>query len=550
VIIALALGAVIISVYAASTVINFATQDPSLLIAGDKADEYLGADLAAGDLDDDSIDDLIIAAPWADRSSAERFGGHIYIFFGGEDRPASLNGGNADVIVIGAEAGDLLGGNFEREPGALAIGNVNGDAFDDLVIGAPEAEGGNGEVRVLFGRSRANWEVTRVIDLATVPGDVVITGVDVKGALGNAVAVGDVNGDTVGDLIIGALRSDGPASDRTDAGEVYIFFGRDTWPATPLTADRAEVRIVGAQKRAFLGSGLAVGQLGGTGIPDLAIGALSDNDMGVHVIFGSPGLASIRDLATSPANWTIRAADSGDDVGRHLAIGDVSGDGQPDLVIGVPDGDGPNNGRTDAGEVAVLFGPQSSDTTTDLAEGADFIIYGAGGASADQSNDRLGDGMDLGDFNGDGVMDVVAGARQGDGAGDSRLNAGEAYVVFGGHLPASLDLSGVNADVIIYGRDGQAVGCGDCLGRIAVGDVDGDSRDDLVLGAHTADVTAGNVLQNAGEVFVVYRQMIDTAPTPTPTTPSPVVTPSPTSPTPATRFHYLSLIVKGYSGRR
>lgn len=545
---------------ATGVVIDFATQDPDLLIAGDGANESLGADLAMGDLDGDDVDDLVIGAPWAHRAGDERFAGHVYIFFGGGDRPASLRGDDADVTIVGAAANGAIGGGLLRQPGTIAIGDVNNDAFDDLILSAPEAQGWAGEVRVLFGRSRTDWEATPTVDLAAVSGDIVIAGADANDALGSAVAVGDVNGDDIGDLIVGAPRADGFGNDRTDAGEVYIFLGRNSWPGTLLAEDDADVRVIGAQKRDALGSGLAVGELGGpttevvtTGvITDVAIGARGgagpDDDRGmageVHVLFGSADLAGTRDLSTAPADWIIYAADSIDDIGRCLVVGDVSGDGQPDLVIGVPGGDGPANGREDAGEVAVLFGPRTSGATSDLANGGDFVVYGPQGGTNQRPGGRLGDNLALGNFNGDGVLDVLAGARQGDGFNDARPNTGEAYVIFGGELSPSLDLSTGGADIAVYGRNS-----GDFLGRVAAGDVDRVAPDDLALGAHRASVTDGDTLDGAGEVFVIYQQAAEPtrtptlSPTSTVTTTPGAATPTPTTVTPMT-FNYLPLVLR------
>jgi len=114
-IIAAILGAAVVVARADSTIIDFATQDPDLLITGVAANESLGADVAVGDLDGDGAEDLVVGAPWAHRNGAEQFAGRVYIFFGGEDRPAMLRGDEADVTIVGAEGGDA----GRRRPGSV-----------------------------------------------------------------------------------------------------------------------------------------------------------------------------------------------------------------------------------------------------------------------------------------------------------------------------------------------------------------------------------------------------------------------------------------------
>ncbi|MFQ5594332.1 MAG: FG-GAP repeat protein [Anaerolineae bacterium] len=549
------LGAAVVAAGADSTIIDFAAQDPDLLISGVAANASLGADIAVGDLDGDGAEDLVIGAPWAHRNGAEQFAGRVYIFFGGQERPASLSVSSADVTIIGAAANDGIGGGlFERQPGTIAIGDLNDDGLDDLILGAADAQGRSGEVRVIFGRSRGEWEAAATFDLAQTPGDILISAGSTRSWLGTTVAAGDVNGDGIADLVAGAPGADGPQGDRRDAGEAYVFFGRQSWqPNTLVAEDDADVRIVGVERDDLLGSGLAVGQLGGSEVADLAIGVRGGdgpaNDRGtageVYVLFGAASLGGTYDMAAVTADWMIYGADNLDEVSRYIAVGDVSGDGQPDLVIGVVGGDGPDSGRMDAGEVAVLLGPRTTGTVSDLANGADFTLYGRQGSTSQQPGGRLGDSVALGDFSGDGVLDVVAGSRMGNGFNGAHPDTGEAYVVFGGNLPASVDLISEDADIAVYGRDN-----GDMLGRVAAGNLDSISPADLALGARGADVADGSTLADAGKVFVVYRQVIEPTPTSTTPPPTPTFTLTPTAtttatvtPTPAV-WDYLPLILR------
>jgi hypothetical protein len=152
--------------------------------------------------------------------------------------------------------------------------------------------------------------------------------------------------------------------------------------------------------------------------------------------------------------------------------------------------------------------------TIDLAAGMqDVIVFG----------EEQGDGLAIsqaatGDFNGDGFMDLLVGANHADGPTDSRPDAGEAYVFFGGAgLPSVLDVAGQQGrrpDVRIYGQDGVHTGTfspllgwwipADSMGEmVTTGDLNDDGFDDLVVTAALAD-GPGNRRPDSGEVYVIF----------------------------------------------
>src|SRR4051794_14119302 len=198
-----------------------------------------------------------------------------------------------------------------------------------------------------------------VIDLAK-DADAVLSGAAAGDRTGwSAARTGDVNGDGVPDMAIGAPLAD-PAG-RTDAGAVYVVFGaRPLAPKTALgTLGGAGFVIQGATPGDVAGTALAgAGDVNGDGRADLLVGAPHASDKGpdgnaaAYVVFGKADAAPA-DLGTlGNGGIEIRGAASGDDTGAAVAgLGDVNGDGRPDVAIGVP-----RAGNGDAGAAYVVFG--------------------------------------------------------------------------------------------------------------------------------------------------------------------------------------------------
>ena len=318
----------------------------------------------------------------------------------------------------------------------------------------------------------------------------------------SGLAAGDFNGDGNLDLVLSAGRADGPENQRPDAGEAYIFLGPFVAGSERDAAAGADIVILGASADDQLGRTAAAGDVNGDGIDDILLGApFADGrdetrpDSGaVYVIFGSPDLgAAVRevDVAQGQQDATIYGADEQDLTGFALAVADVSGDGIDDIIVGAFKGDGPDNGRPEAGEVSVIKGGESLSHELDLAEQRDAIIYGAA------EGDWLGVSVTGADLNGDGDPDLVAAATFADGPADARPAAGETYI-FLAELPQVMDLAHERPDVTVIGAD-----AGDQLGHaLAVGDVDGDGFDDLLMSALSSE-GLGNETDLAGEAHLL-----------------------------------------------
>ncbi len=462
---------------------------PGFRIDGIDSGDYSGTSVSgAGDVNGDGLADLIIGALGAD-VGGNAFAGESYVIFGKADNTtvdlASLGSGGFRI--------DGIGLNESSGSSVSGAGDVNGDGLADLIVGAPGGASYAGQSFVVFGKADGT-----TVDLSSLgSGGFRIDGVDAVDLSGRSVSgAGDVNGDGLADLIIGAPYANVGATN--DSGESYVVFGKADGTTVDLSSlGSGGFRIDGIDT--FDNSGYSVsgaGDVNGDGLADLIVGAFGGNSYygESFVVFGKANGTTVDLSSLGGGGFRIDGAVFGN-AGRSVAgAGDVNGDGLADLIVGAPFAD------SFAGESYVVFG-KADGTTVDLGSlsGGGFMIDGI------DSGDRAGISVSgAGDVNGDGLADLIIGAYYGDPGGD--MEAGESYVVFGKANGTTVDLSslgsggyridGIDSD----DRSGESVS--------GAGDVNGDGLADLIVGAYYGDPGGDS---QAGESYVVFSS--STAPT-------------------------------------
>jgi Ca2+-binding RTX toxin-like protein len=486
------------------------------VLNGGNANDWSGYSVSsAGDINGDGVDDLIIGAPLADPNGSER-AGTSYLVFGGSGLGSS---GTIDLSGLSGADGFVLNGvdEYDRSGSSVsAAGDINGDGVDDLIIGAPLANpngnSGAGQSYLVFGGSGVGS--TGAIDLSTLNGTdgFVLNGADFLDRSGHSVSgVGDINGDGVDDLIIGA--NEATPNGKIYAGQTHVVFGGSGVGGT----GTIELSTLNNTDGFFLNgvdfydsSGASVsgaGDINGDGVDDLIIGTNPIGDYGnyiageSYVVFGGSDVGRISlSTLTGTKGFVINGVDESDYAGRSVsAAGDINGDGMDDLIIGAFLAD--PNGNNGAGESYVVFGSSEIGSTGEinlsaLSSTEGFVINGV------DSYDRSGGSVSgAGDVNGDGVDDLIIGAFLADPNGLS--GAGASYVVFGGNEVGS---SGEINLSTLSGADGfvlNGVDAGDFSGSSVsgAGDVNGDGVDDLIIGAYRADPNGNS---DAGASYVVF----------------------------------------------
>ena len=339
-------------------------------IAGScSTEDRWGEVLAAGDLDGDGFDELVVGAP-SESVNGNGDAGRIWIFYGG----------NSGIVITGSEILDedtsnIQSGAFGNDHfgQAIAINDRNGDGFDDLAIGVDDWDSvaRAGGVHLILCNASGPISTT----------DILITQ-DTSGFadqseefdhFGWAVEAGDFNGDGYGDLAIGSPYEDQGTEgfETVDAGIVHVLLGSPLFQLEggALTYSKATTGIPGdpVEDESF-GNNFAAGDFDHDGYDDLAVGVFGEravpgaNVGAVTILSGSAtGITG-----TGAASWSLDSpgipgqSNPADFFSIRMGAGDFDGDGHADLAIGAPK-DEATGMPQDSGTVLVLYGTLFAD---------------------------------------------------------------------------------------------------------------------------------------------------------------------------------------------
>jgi len=382
----------------------------TIILTGEASGNRFGISVAsAGDVNGDGFSDVIVGAYLYDNNI-----GRAYIFYGG-----SYMDNNADVTMTGT-----IGARFGYS--VSTAGDVNGDGYSDVIVGAYGFNTYTGRVYVFYGGINMN-------NIA----DVIMSGGAINNLFGNSVSTaGDVNGDGYSDVIVGASNTD------TYTGESYIFYGGI------LMNNIADVTMTGETYNNLFGNSVSTaGDVNKDGYSDVIIGAygFSSYTGRAYIFYGSSFMNNIADI--------VLAGEAKDNQFGHSvsSAGDVNGDGYSDVIVGA------DGYSSYSGKVYLFYGGSSMNNVADLTMVGETI------------GDLFGNSVSTaGDLNKDGFSDVIIGAE------GFNFYTGKVYIFYGGLFMNNI------IDIVL---SGEAINNQFGHSVSSIEDVNGDRYSDIIVGA-------------------------------------------------------------------
>ena len=429
---------------------------PALTGLGDQYQEFFGASVAgAGDVNGDGFADVIVGAYRFDNGYFDE--GRVFVFSGSSTGPSPIPAWTADGNQTGAWFGYSV----------ASAGDVNGDGYADVIVGARLYDNfhiDEGRAYVYLGSSEG---------LGSVPAWSGEPNQN-RASFGASVAsAGDVNGDGYDDVVVGAPDFDSASS--TDEGRAFLYFGSAAGPS--VLADWSAGS--GLYSSAYGFSVASAGDVNGDGYADVIVGAPLYDNLG----FPDEGRAFVyAGSASGPSADPVWVADSNKTLAQFgysvAGAGDITGDGIADVIIGAP--------YHDSGRIFVYHG-----SLTGLSLVSDFS------AKINKNPAEFGASVaGVGDVNGDGIGDVAIGAPR---VGDQTTTAGGLVRVYYGSRtglgnPPAFGVTETESNALLGGSVAGA------------GDVNGDGLGDIIAGAIGLDNIPLQVENSGGaHVYIGFR---------------------------------------------
>ncbi|MCF8341400.1 MAG: FG-GAP-like repeat-containing protein [Chitinophagaceae bacterium] len=407
----------------------------STMVESNQAGAYLGFSVSeAGDVNGDGYSDVIIGAIGFDNGQTDEGAAFVY------------HGNSSGISTTYSAMLESNQANAGMGYSVSSAGDVNGDGYGDVIVGARYYDNGQIDegVAFVYHGSPSGINITNAT---------IIESNQAYSWLGCSVSnAGDVNSDGFGDVIIGAYKY---TNGQTNEGAAFVYNGS----TTGINKNSATM-IESNQSSSWLGYSVSgAGDVNGDGYSDVIVGAYYYTNL-----FAEEGAAFVYHGSAAGINSTASSMVESNQVGAYMGssvsgAGDVNGDGYSDVIVGAFVYD---NGQSDEGAAFVFHGSASGINTMPAAK----VESNQAGASMGYSVSGAGD------VNGDGYSDVIVGAYLYD---NNEADEGAVFIYYGSATGISINVPTILESNQSYAQLGNSVSI--------AGDVNGDGYGDLIIGA-------------------------------------------------------------------